>query len=56
MQKKDNSISNFLKIWKHDVLCLQETKMERIIVGIVQSLWGGSTSLLSLWWYPINVG
>jgi hypothetical protein len=35
------SINNFLKSWKPDVVCLQEIKMESIIVGIIRSLWGG---------------
>jgi exonuclease III len=35
-------VSNLLKNWKHEVVCLQETKMEKISAGIVRDLWGGS--------------
>lgn len=34
-------ISNLLKSWKPDIVCLQETKIEHISIGIVQGLWGG---------------
>lgn len=37
-----SNISNLLKIWKPDVVCFQETKMESIFGGIVRSLWRGS--------------
>jgi hypothetical protein len=39
--RKRVSIINLLKSWKPDVVCLQETKMENISVGTIQSLWGG---------------
>jgi hypothetical protein len=33
-------ISNLLRLWKVDIVCLQETKMESISNGFVKSLWG----------------
>jgi exonuclease III len=33
-------ISNLLRLWKVDIVCLQETKMESISNSFVQSLWG----------------
>ena len=39
---KKFSISNLLRNWKPDLVCLQETKMEWISASIVQGLWGGS--------------
>jgi hypothetical protein len=38
---KRDSISNLLKSWKPNVVCLQETKTENISVGTIRSLWGG---------------
>jgi exonuclease III len=33
-------ISNLLRLWKVDIICLQKTKMESISNNFVQSLWG----------------
>ena len=33
-------ISNLLRLWKVDIVCFQETKMETISNSFVQSLWG----------------
>lgn len=41
-------ISNLLKSWKPNIICLQETKMEHISFGLVRGLWGGPfTGLVS---------
>jgi hypothetical protein len=34
-------ICDLLKSWKPSIVCLQETKMEHIPVGLVRGLWGG---------------
>jgi exonuclease III len=39
---KKLTISNLLRNWKPDLVCLQETKMEWIFASIVLGLWGGS--------------
>jgi exonuclease III len=33
-------INNLLGLWKVDIVCFQETKMESILNSFVQSLWG----------------
>ena len=33
-------VSHLLKMWKADIVCLQETKLEFIDRGIIRSLWG----------------
>jgi exonuclease III len=32
-------IRNLLKLWKADIICLQETKLELVTRHIVRSLW-----------------
>jgi hypothetical protein len=39
--RKRISINNFLKNWKLDVVCLQETKMDNFDSGVIQSMWVG---------------
>ena len=36
---KRSQIKNALKLWKGEVICLQETKMEIIGRAVVRSLW-----------------
>ena len=36
---KRSQIKNVLKLWKGEVICLQETKLEIIGRSIVRSLW-----------------
>jgi exonuclease III len=38
---KRSSISNLLKSWNLDVVCLQETKMKSIPMGTIRSIWPG---------------
>ena len=38
-QKRDN-VKNLLKEWKCDVVCFQETKLDRANSFVVKSLWG----------------
>jgi exonuclease III len=33
-------VSHLLKMWRADIVCLQETKLDFIDRGIVRSLWG----------------
>jgi exonuclease III len=33
-------ISNLLRLWKVDIVCLQETKLKGVMDGFVHSLWG----------------
>ena len=37
---KRHQVRYLLKLWGADVICLQETKLDLITRGIVQSLWG----------------
>lgn len=39
--RKIFTVSNLLKTWKPEVVCFQETKIERISTVIVWGLWGG---------------
>ncbi|KAL4638233.1 hypothetical protein ACB092_03G133300 [Castanea dentata] len=34
-------VRNLIRMWKADIVCLQETKMELINRGVICSLWGG---------------
>jgi exonuclease III len=36
---KRSQIMNALKLWKDEVICLQETKLENISRSVVRSLW-----------------
>jgi hypothetical protein len=38
--KKRLRVRRLLRQWKVDIVCLQETKLERIMHGLVRSLWG----------------
>ena len=42
MNYKDKLIhmQNLIRMWKDDVICLQETKMREINRRVIQSLWG----------------
>ena len=40
-QEKQLQVSNLIRKWKADIVCLQETKMELINRGVICSLWGG---------------
>ena len=33
-------IKNLIRMWRADIICMQETKMELITRGFVRSLWG----------------
>ena len=37
--RKRLRIKHMLKLWKPDIICLQETKLELITIVIVRSLW-----------------
>jgi exonuclease III len=39
-REKRRRIHNSLRMWKGDVVCLQETKMESISTRVVRSIWG----------------
>ena len=39
---KRELVKYWLRCWKCDVVCLQETKLEGIDLQLVQSLWGNS--------------
>ena len=39
-REKRRRVLNSLRLWKGDVVCLQETKMESISTGVVRSIWG----------------
>ena len=39
-REKRRRVHNSLRMWKGDVVCLQETKMESISTGVVRSIWG----------------
>uniref|UniRef100_A0A2N9EXD0 Reverse transcriptase domain-containing protein n=1 Tax=Fagus sylvatica TaxID=28930 RepID=A0A2N9EXD0_FAGSY len=39
-REKRRWIHNSLRMWKGDVVCLQETKMAYISIGVVRSIWG----------------
>ena len=39
-REKRSRVHNSLRMWKGDVVCLQETKMETISTGVVRSIWG----------------
>ncbi len=38
--KKREVLKNWLRKWKVDVVCLQETKLDRVDWRIIQSIWG----------------
>ena len=38
-EKKRLRVRRLLSQWKADIVCLQETKLEKITPGIMQSLW-----------------
>ena len=38
-KKKRLLIRNFLRTWKADLICFQETKLEWVTRGIVRSIW-----------------
>jgi hypothetical protein len=40
VRAKRRRVSNSLRMWKGDVVCLQETKLEVVDLAVVQSLWG----------------
>ena len=45
-------VSNMVRRWGPDVICLQETKMELITRAVIRSLWKGQHvdwSYLGLW-------
>ena len=59
---KRSQIKNALKLWKDEVICLQETKLETVSRAIVRSLWsnrfadwkfleseGASAGVLIMW-------
>ena len=59
---KRSQIKNVLKLWKGEVICLQETKLETVSRAIVRSLWcnrfadwkfleseGASAGVLIMW-------
>ena len=33
-------VRHLLKLWKADIVCLQETKLELVIKGLVRNIWG----------------
>ena len=37
--KKRSRVKRLLRQWKVDIVCLQETKLDMITTGLVQSLW-----------------
>ncbi len=39
-REKRLKIKNLIKLWRADVICLQETKMEVLSRSLVKSLWG----------------
>ena len=39
-REKRLQIKNLIKMWRADVICLQETKMELMSRSLVKSLWG----------------
>ena len=38
--RKRDVLKKFLRDWKCDLVCLQETKLEEVSLSIVRSLWG----------------
>ena len=38
-KEKRLKIRNFLRSWKADIVCLQETKLELVSRGLVRSIW-----------------
>jgi hypothetical protein len=44
LNKRDKClrVSNMLKVWKADIVCLQETKLQGMSRSIVHSFWGSS--------------
>ena len=38
--KQREVLKNWLRKWKVDVVCLQETKLDRVDWRIIQSIWG----------------
>lgn len=40
--KKHLHVKNLLRLWKVDVICLQETKLKSINRSIIRSSWGWS--------------
>jgi exonuclease III len=39
-QDKRPWVKHLLRLWKADIICLQETKLDLITRGIIRSLWG----------------
>ena len=39
-QNKRLQVKHLLKLWRLDIICLQETKLDLITRGLVCSLWG----------------
>jgi exonuclease III len=38
--KKREVLKNWLRKWKVDVVCLQETKLDKVDWKVIQSIWG----------------
>ena len=61
-KEKRLKVRNFLRTWRADIVCLQETKFEWVTRGLVRSLWscpyidwlylgseGASSGILLMW-------
>ena len=61
-KEKRLKIRNFLRSWRVDIVCLQETKLEWVTRGLVRSIWscpfidwlylgfeGASDGILLMW-------
>jgi hypothetical protein len=53
LNKRDKRlrVSNWLRDWKVDIVCLQETKLKGLSSNIICSLWGWSRGLVLLGFY-----
>ena len=38
--RKRDVLKNYLRTWKCDLICLQETKLEDVSLSVIRSLWG----------------
>jgi len=38
--RKRDVLKRFLRDWKCDLICFQETKLEDILLSVIRSLWG----------------
>jgi len=38
--RKRDVIKSFLREWRYDLICLQETKLEAVSLFVIRSLWG----------------